>query len=80
MGAGGEDIQLSPLARASVGYSIECKNLNAISVYKYYEQAKTHGQHEPLVVIKQNNSKPLAIVDLQHFLELVRRSHDVRQN
>jgi hypothetical protein len=74
MGAGGTDVQLSPAAKRLFPYEIECKNLAKVSVYKFYEQAKTHGKAEPLVVVKQNNSKPLAIVDLEHFLNLVKES------
>lgn len=74
MGAGGEDVLLSPAARKLFPYSVECKNLSKIAVYNYYTQAETNsGKYEPLVVIKQNRSKPLAVIDLDHFMELVRR-------
>lgn len=73
MGAGGEDVQLSPAARKLFPYSIECKNLAKIAVYNYYTQASGHGTHEPLVVIKQDRAKPLAVVDLEHFMELVKK-------
>ena len=69
MGAGGEDVQLSPAARKLMPYTIECKNMAKIAVYNYYEQAKTHGKGEPLVVIKQNHSKPLVIVDADYFFK-----------
>lgn len=72
MGAGGEDVQLSPAARKLFPYTIECKNLAKIAVYKYYIQAMGHGNHEPLVVIKQDRARPLAVVDLEHFMELVK--------
>lgn len=75
MGAGGEDVQLSPAARRLFPYSVECKNLAKIAVFNYYEQSRTNaGNYEPLVVIKQNRSKPLAVVDLDHFMNLVRSS------
>jgi len=71
MGAGGEDVLLSPKARKLFPYSVECKNLAKIAVYNYYQQAETNcGTHEPLVVIKQNRCKPLAVVDLEHFMKL----------
>ena len=74
MGAGGEDVQLSPAARKLFPYSIECKNLAKIAVYNYYTQAETNsGKYEPLVVIKQNRSKPLAVIDFDHFMDLIRR-------
>lgn len=76
MGAGGEDVLLSPAARKLFPYTIECKNLAKIAVYNYYVQATGHNDYEPLVVIKQDRSKPLAVVDFDHFMELVRRSND----
>lgn len=76
MGAGGEDVQLSPAARRLFPYTVECKNLAKIAVYNYYVQCSGHNDHEPLVVIKQDRSKPLAVVDLDHFMELVRRVND----
>ena len=73
MGQSGEDIQLSPAARKLFPYSVECKNLAKIAVYNYYDQCLTNcGDHEPLVVIKQNRSKPLAVIDLDHFFDLVK--------
>lgn len=74
MGAGGEDVQLSPAARKLFPYSVECKNLAKIAVFNYYEQSQTNaGDYEPLVVIKQNRSKPLAVVDFEHFMELIKK-------
>ncbi len=71
MGAGGEDVQLSPAAREIFPYQIECKNLAKIAVYNYYEQAKEHGYHQPVVFIKQNQSRPLAIIDAEYFFKMV---------
>ena len=71
MGAGGEDIQLSPAAREMIPFTIECKNNARIAVYKFYEQACAHGKGEPIVVIKQNRSKPLVIVDADYFFREV---------
>jgi len=78
MGAQGEDVQLSEAGFSAFSYGIECKNLAKIAVYKFYEQATTHGNGEPLVVVKQNRSKPLAIVDLEHFIQLVRKANEQR--
>ena len=78
MGAQGEDVQLSEAGLKAFSYNIECKNLAKIAVYKFYEQATTHGDAEPLVVIKQNRSKPLVIVDLEHFVNLVRKANEQR--
>ena len=78
MGAGGEDVQLSTAARELFTYTVECKNRKAIAVYKDYEQAKTHGLIEPLVILKQNLSKPLALVDAEHFLDLIQKIKDLQ--
>jgi len=70
MGQGGEDIQLSPKARSLFPYTVECKNCERINVYKFYEQACQHtDKGEPLVVLKSNHKKPLAVVDAEFFLE-----------
>ena len=39
MGAGGEDVQLSPAARAAMPYSIECKNTE-LNLWGVLEQCK----------------------------------------
>lgn len=73
MGAGGEDVQLSSAARRLVPFQIECKNKNEVSVCNWYDQAREHGPHEPLVVVKQNHGKPLVVVDAVTFFQLIRK-------
>lgn len=73
MGAGGEDVQLSPAARKAYPIQIECKNLAKIAVYEHYRQAATHGAYEPVVVIKQNNCKPLVVVDADYFFRSIKK-------
>ena len=73
MGAGGEDVKLSPAARDILPISIECKANKAFAVYKIMEQAQANaGDYEPVGVIKGNRKKPLALVDLDYFLKLHR--------
>lgn len=71
MGAGGEDIQLSPFARDMFPYSIECKSHKSMAVYKLYDQAveNKHPYAEPLLIVKANNRDPLAVVDAEFFIE-----------
>lgn len=71
MGAGGEDIQLSPAARKLLPLSIECKNLQSMAFYKWYDQACINsGKNvEPIVVAKANHREPVVIVDAQYFLD-----------
>lgn len=72
MGAGGEDILLSPAARKLLPISIECKNRASFAIYKDYEQAKDNSKsYEPILIVKGNRQKPLAIVDLDHYLRLL---------
>lgn len=74
MGAGGEDVQLSPAARKLFPYSVEAKSRNTIAVYPWYQQAKTNAPKgtEPILVIKQNYSKPLVVLDLEHFMRILK--------
>jgi|TARA_R110001592_G_scaffold18127_4_gene75678 hypothetical protein len=71
-GAGGEDVKLSPAARRLFPYSIECKAHKAFAFYKIMEQAVSNcpAGAEPLVIIKGDRKKPLAVVDAEHFFKL----------
>ena len=71
MGAGGDDLIMARAARKKFTYSIECKNQEAVNVWKSYEQAKENsGDYEPIVVLKRNNTKPLVLVDADYFVRL----------
>ena len=72
MGVNGVDVQLSTLAQKLFPFDIECKNTERTkTIYNYYEQAIDHTSGgEPLVIIKMNRQKPLAIVDAEYFMEL----------
>ena len=82
MGASGEDVLLSPLARKSIWYSIECKARASISIYSYYEQAEAaaQGKYEPLLIVRANRKKALAIVDAEHFFDLVKERDNTRKS
>lgn len=73
MGETGEDIKLSSKARQVFPYSVECKSLKKIAVYNYYDQAASNTPDgcTPLVVLKQDRRKPLVLIDLEKFMELV---------
>ncbi len=74
MGAGGEDIKLSPAARRSFPFSVEAKSRATISTYKWYDQAVANAGTgvEPLLVIKANRRKPLVVIDLDAFMDIVK--------
>ena len=73
MGAQGEDVILSPAARQLIPFQIETKSYATFAVYKHYEQASEHGEHEPLLVIKANHKKPLVVMDAEQFFKLLTR-------
>lgn len=79
MGESGEDIQISPTARKAIPYQFECKSRASMAVYKDYTQASNHGCNEACLIIKQNGSKPLAIIDLEKFIELIWYRHNYRE-
>ena len=75
MGAGGEDIQFSQAVGDKLGISVECKSRSSIGVYAFYSQAVDNcpDDREPVLVIKQNHSKPLVVVDAVYFIDLLER-------
>lgn len=70
MGASGVDIQLSQAGKIIWPFAIECKNLNRVAAYQWYDQAKSNaGKEIPIVVAKQNHSDPIVICDAKWFFE-----------
>jgi len=80
MGASGEDVQLSPLAKRLLPVSVECKSHKAMAIYTWWAQclSNTKAGERPLLVIKINQKKPLAVMDYQDYirLEQIRLKHD----
>lgn len=70
MGSGGEDIQLSPAAREVIPFSIECKNVEAINIWRAIDQAGGRA-HPPLVVFRRNKTRPHVTLPLDDFLSLL---------
>lgn len=73
MGAPGEDIWLSGLARAQFPFSVECKNTEAISIHKAFKQAvsNTSVGTWPLLVHSKNHSEVLAVLRLADLLQIM---------
>jgi hypothetical protein len=83
MGSSGEDVIMGVQSRKQFPYSIECKNQEAVNVWKAMEQCQTNCKdYEPLVIIKRNKSKPLALVDAEYFIKLhcKENKHETEQN
>ena len=78
MGAGGEDLLFSPAARRLFPYSVECKNNKANAIYKVMDQAVSNCPQgiTPLGMVKADKRKPLAVVDADHFFELVKKNNE----
>ena len=71
MGAGGEDLIMARAAREKFPYSVECKNQEKINLWESYNQARQNSKnHEPVVILKRNNSKPLILIDAEYFVKL----------
>lgn len=71
MGSGGEDLIVGKQSREIFPLSVECKNSERVNVWAAYAQAFANaGGREPLVIIKRNNHKPLAVVDAEYFIGL----------
>lgn len=70
MGAPGEDILLSPLARSYFPFSIEVKRLKAIAAIKHLDQAEANaGEHTALVFMKADRGKWVVLMDAETFVE-----------
>lgn len=76
MGASGEDVLLSKAGRDVFPYSVECKALNKIAAYKFLDQATSNcpDNAEPVAIIKADRRKPLALMDADHFFNLIKRT------
>lgn len=72
MGAGGEDVRLSPLARAALPLSIECKCTEKLNVWASLEQAQknTPTDATPCLVFSRNRAPTYAVVPWRTLLAL----------
>jgi phosphoribosyl-dephospho-CoA transferase len=76
MGAGGADIKLSEAAFKNFPYAVECKANAKNATVTLFKQAQEHAKAtggEPVLIIKVDREKPVAVVDFEHFLELTTR-------
>lgn len=71
MGCGGEDVLLSPKARGKFPFSIEAKNTERLNLHRAYTQCIENSKdlHEPLLIVKKNHTRPLAVVDAEWFIK-----------
>lgn len=74
MGAGGEDILLSPAARQLYPFSIECKNVERLNIWEAISQARGHGKHTPMVAFTRNKEETYVAIPIEKFVEILSRS------
>lgn len=73
MGAGGEDVLLSPAAQAVFPYTIECKNCESLNIYAAFRQAASHAvkvRRAPVVFFSRNRCNDYVAVDGTLFTHL----------
>lgn len=71
MGCSGEDIMLSPAARAIFPWSIECKNVEKLSIWSAIEQARYNSKtNTPVVIFTKNHEDAQIAVPFNYFMEL----------
>lgn len=80
MGAGGEDVLLSPLAQTLIPYSFEAKCCERLNVWSAVEQATKNcpPSRVPCVVIGKNRTDPYAVIPWSRFVELISAPRGVR--
>tara|TARA_B110000908_G_scaffold111131_1_gene130353 strand:+ start:5184 stop:5534 length:351 start_codon:yes stop_codon:yes gene_type:complete len=73
MGAGGEDVQLSPAARKLFPYSVECKAHKSFAIYTVMDQAETNCPKniQPMGIIKADRRRPLVVIDAEYFFGIM---------
>jgi hypothetical protein len=73
MGAQGEDVRMSPLARESVPLSIECKCQEKLSIWACLEQANTNCPDSvtPCLIFSRNRAPTYAVVPWPFLLNLL---------
>lgn len=72
MGAPGEDILFSPAARKQFPFSIECKNVEKLSIWSAIDQSRANrpkGSTE-MVVFTRNRENTFVAMPFEKFLEI----------
>ena len=54
-----------------IGTSIIATGTGIKTLYSYFDQARRHLALEPLLVVKMNRERPLAVIDMEHLFELI---------
>lgn len=72
MGVSGDDIQLSDKAVEKFPFSVECKNQETTSIWKWMKQAEADNRDlTPLVVFKRNRSDVYVCMKFDDFMKIL---------
>ena len=73
MGMTGEDIVLSPAARKLIPFSIECKNVEKLNIWKSLKQAESnvHKDATALLIITRNNTPVYVVEHIDEWLKRI---------
>ncbi len=69
----GEDLWLSPAARAAYPFTFEVKNQERMNLYDALAQAKTHAEgteYQPVLIFRRNRTQLFVALDFESFLKL----------
>ena len=74
MGQSGTDVRLSEKAKILFPFSVECKNVEKLNVWKTIKQARDNQIENTdwLVIAKRNHERPIAIMDAERFFEILK--------
>lgn len=73
MGAGGEDILMSPAAQEAIPFSFEAKCVERLNIYAALEQAHSNcpSARRPAVVFRRNHGEAHVAIPWEAFLSLI---------
>lgn len=69
----GDDLMMSPAARAIYPFAIECKNQETLNIWEALAQVEARaGTRIPVVFFKRNKSKVYVTLEAEKFIFLMR--------
>ena len=81
MGSTGEDVLLSTAAQKLIPLSFEAKSRASIAVYEWLDQAVSNaGDRIAVVIAKGNHEKPIAILDAEVFLKIIKDNNAIKDS
>jgi len=82
MGQAGSDVVLRGEAFNRFPFDIECKRTEKLNIYKAIKQGKVNTKkgRNYLVVHKKNRTDPIAILDLDVFMKILKKLEDLKGN